>query len=250
MHAFTSLISLVAATSLVLANLATAGPGPNHIQVLQRRAAAVTPTSPGPGESFNEGSQCAMEWTVGTGSAWKSMTISLMTGANQNMTFLTNVTTGLDGTTTSSHSWTCPEVTPNSAIYFYQFTDSNGANPAWTTRFTIAGSDGSSTTPSQSTQDGESIPWGEGALATTSSSTSSGSSTSASTTSSSSSSSSASSEKTASSTGSTSSSSAASAQSTTGTTSSSAATSGASTLVALQSVCIGVASIALAVVIM
>ena len=46
----------------------------------------------------------------------------LMTGSNNNMTRLTTVVSGLDGTdeSFSPYSWTCPEVDPYSVIYFYQ----------------------------------------------------------------------------------------------------------------------------------
>ena len=58
------------------------------------------------------------------------------------------------------------QVTPNSAIYFYQF--STPADPAavtWTTRFTIAGADGSTVPPENDLEpDGQPIPWGVGAL--------------------------------------------------------------------------------------
>jgi hypothetical protein len=45
-----------------------------------------------------------------------------MSGSNNNMSFVTNVASGLDGTdaTLTPFNWTCPEVDPYSAIYFYQ----------------------------------------------------------------------------------------------------------------------------------
>ena len=57
-------------------------------------------------------------------------------------------------------------MTPNSAIYFYQFsTPAAPKNLTWTTRFTIAASDGSVTAPANDTQpDGQKIPWGVGEL--------------------------------------------------------------------------------------
>ncbi|CEH16367.1 hypothetical protein CBOM_06218 [Ceraceosorus bombacis] len=88
-----------------------------------------------------------------------------MTGTNQHMTKLEDIATNIDGTTQTSFSWTCPEVEPYSAIYFYQFTDSDGANPTWCTRFTIASADGSTVPPPNDKQpEGDSIPWGEGKL--------------------------------------------------------------------------------------
>lgn len=47
-----------------------------------------------------------------------------MSGSNKNMSLVTNVVVGLDGTddSLSPYSWTCPEVDPYSNIYFYQVT--------------------------------------------------------------------------------------------------------------------------------
>ena len=69
----------------------------------------------------------------------------------------------------STPSWANPmflQVTPNAAIYFYQFsTPALPTNLTWTTRFTIAAADGSTTDPANSTQpDGSAIPWGVGEL--------------------------------------------------------------------------------------
>ncbi|GAA5878879.1 hypothetical protein JCM1840_000828, partial [Sporobolomyces johnsonii] len=87
------------------------------------------------------------------------------TGSNLAMVPLETVATGLDGTKgATSLDWTCPQVTPNSAIYFYQFTQTGG-NTSWTTRFTIASATGDSTTPTNSTvSNGETIKWGTGSL--------------------------------------------------------------------------------------
>jgi hypothetical protein len=78
-----------------------------------------------------------------------------------------NVTT-VDGTNPASttYSYPCPSVSPNSAIYFYQFTCPASKNVYWTTRFTIANAQGQSTPPTQSTQPGTNapIPWGTGTL--------------------------------------------------------------------------------------
>lgn len=77
-----------------------------------------------------------------------------------------------------------PQVTPNSNIYFYQYSTSVApTNLTWTTRFTvcalllwpgtllidhiikIAAADGSTTAPEHATQpDGSAIPWGIGNL--------------------------------------------------------------------------------------
>lgn len=90
-----------------------------------------------------------------------------MTGANQNMTKLATLAQNMDGTSTTanSFSWTCPEVKPYSAIYFYQATTDGTSNPQWTTRWTIASADGQVTDPPQSSQPGgQPIPWGNGRL--------------------------------------------------------------------------------------
>lgn len=45
-----------------------------------------------------------------------------MSGSNDNMSTVATVASGLDGTDSSlsPYNWTCPEVDPYSAIYFYQ----------------------------------------------------------------------------------------------------------------------------------
>ena len=48
------------------------------------------PSAPGPGDVYNQGSQCKIEWTPDTTGAWKTMNIELMTGANLNMKHLTS----------------------------------------------------------------------------------------------------------------------------------------------------------------
>ena len=68
------------------------------------------------------------------------LVIDLMSGSNNNMSLVTNVVNGLDGTdeSLSPFSWTCPEVDPYSTIYFYQFTNGDDISTrAWTTRFTV-----------------------------------------------------------------------------------------------------------------
>ncbi|KAF8336222.1 hypothetical protein F5887DRAFT_848517, partial [Amanita rubescens] len=127
------------------------------------------PAPPGPGYVANAGSQCGIEWIGDTSSStvWKGMSIQLMTGDNFNMIPLTTVVQNLDGTKSGSFMWTCPQVsTPNSAIYFYQFTSPNTVNRQWTTRFAIASSSGQTTPPPNVTQPGtgQAIPWGIGKL--------------------------------------------------------------------------------------
>ena len=48
--------------------------------------------------------------------------LDLKSGSNDNQTVVTNVVSGLDSTnpSLSPFNWTCPEVDPYSAIYFYE----------------------------------------------------------------------------------------------------------------------------------
>ncbi|KIO32837.1 hypothetical protein M407DRAFT_48971, partial [Tulasnella calospora MUT 4182] len=124
---------------------------------------------PAPGTIYYEGSSCIIQWNSDTTGTWKNMTIDLMSGPNLSMTKVTTVATGLDGSDASltPFNWTCPSVTPCSAIYFYQIYDSSTQDsPSWTGRFTIASPHGASIPPPNATQpNGEAIPWGFGALA-------------------------------------------------------------------------------------
>jgi len=126
--------------------------------------AAVVPLTPGPG---NEGATCTVSWQGDAASTeWGSMAIQLMTGDNLNMVHLTTITSEMDGTIDGQFDYPCPDVSINSAIYFYQFTSPATPEKTWTTRFTIAGPDGSTVPPENPLQsDGEPIPWGVGALA-------------------------------------------------------------------------------------
>ncbi|OXG33169.1 hypothetical protein C367_00890 [Cryptococcus neoformans Ze90-1] len=95
---------------------------------------------------------------------------------------LATVATGIDGTSATSFSFPAPDVNPYSKIYFLQFT--NGGNmtgATWTTRFTIAGSDGSPTEPTNTTDfQGQPVGWGTGELLSSVSTSSSNSSSSSS----------------------------------------------------------------------
>lgn len=120
---------------------------------------------------FREGGICRAAWLPDRSGAttWKSMTIDLMTGSNLEMVKLGTVTTGIDGTNPAitSFNYTCPQVTPNSAIYFLQYTHDNGQGATWTTRFAIADQAGNTVPPPNANQpQGGSppIPWGEGQL--------------------------------------------------------------------------------------
>ncbi|KAF9058783.1 hypothetical protein BDP27DRAFT_1240276 [Rhodocollybia butyracea] len=114
--------------------------------------ADVLPSTP---NTANAGSTCVITWAGDTNSTsnWSNMAIEFMTGDNEAMVFLTTVATGLDGTTSGSYSWKCPEVEPYSAIYFYQFISPlETENKAWTTRFAIASPSGTTTAPPNATQ--------------------------------------------------------------------------------------------------
>ncbi|PFH50947.1 hypothetical protein AMATHDRAFT_3462 [Amanita thiersii Skay4041] len=130
--------------------------------------AEVIPSEPGPGAVYKEGGKCHISWQGDKSSPtiWKDMSIQLMTGSNFEMVHLTTVASHQDGTASGSFDYDCPNVTPNSAIYFYQFTSPLATDKQWTTRFTIASATGSTTPPDNAVQPGtgEQIPWGTGAL--------------------------------------------------------------------------------------
>ncbi|KAG6864322.1 hypothetical protein C0991_010478 [Blastosporella zonata] len=119
------------------------------------------------GDLQTAGQTCHIAWAAGN-SSWTTMSIELMTGPDQSMVHLTTLTAGADGSVAGSYSWTCPQVTPNAAIYFYQFRypDSGpGYGYEWTTRFPIASSSGQVVKAEHATQsDGTPHPWGNGAL--------------------------------------------------------------------------------------
>jgi len=122
------------------------------------------PSVPGPGDVYNEGSNCQIEWAADSSGTWTQMSIQLMTGDNLNMVHLADLTT-VDATKVTTYTYQCPQVTPNSAVYFYQFQDPSSTQTYWTTRFAIADASGSTTPPSESAQpDGDKIPWGTGSL--------------------------------------------------------------------------------------
>ncbi|KAI0718585.1 hypothetical protein C8T65DRAFT_737227 [Cerioporus squamosus] len=137
------------------------------LAVAQDVVPGIVPTAPGPSDVFKEGTNCTLSWNPDPSGLWKETNVELMSGDNWNMVHITTVTT-FDGTdaTKTSYSYPCPDVTPNSAIYFYQFSSPAAPkNLTWTTRFTIAAADGSTTPPANDTQpDGQKIPWGVGAL--------------------------------------------------------------------------------------
>ncbi|KAG8914604.1 hypothetical protein FRC01_003993, partial [Tulasnella sp. 417] len=144
------MFALTSAIVLALVSKALADPAP-----------LTPPTTP-------VGGDCVISWTPDATGAWKETNIQLMTGDNWNMVPITTIAT-VDTTSAAatSYTWTCPDVSPNAPIYFYQF--SHAAEPAnlvWTTRFTIAAADGSTVAAENQTQpDGTNVAWGIGQLA-------------------------------------------------------------------------------------
>ncbi|CBQ68114.1 conserved hypothetical protein [Sporisorium reilianum SRZ2] len=176
-----------AAALIALASVSSVVGMPNHARRQSSSSGAATAPSPLTPSMTNEGSPLLIQWDTTTSQTWKSMEIKLMTGSNQNMTELYTVATGVDGTSSGAGKllWTAPNVSPNSAIYFFQFTH-GGQDPTWTTRFAIADTTGGVTSPPYAKQpEGPAIPWGQGrivsgAVAAASSTNSSSSSASAS----------------------------------------------------------------------
>jgi len=122
------------------------------------------PLTPAPGDKYHEGGSCLIEWDTDDGDTWQDMEIVLMTGSNTDMVELKLITT-VDATQEDSYSYPCPQVYPNSAIYFYEFRTNEAEDVYWTGRFTITDKNGNSTSPTQSTQpNGEKVPWGTGML--------------------------------------------------------------------------------------
>ncbi|KAJ9114285.1 hypothetical protein QFC22_005737 [Naganishia vaughanmartiniae] len=127
--------------------------------------ADVIPSSPDGSTVVKVGATAEAMWAKDMNGTWTDVTVKLMTGDNFNMVEVTTLAENVDGTTTDSLSWMVPEVTPNSKIYFLQFSSNASITPEWTTRFTIAAADGTITDPTNSTQPGgASIPWGTGYL--------------------------------------------------------------------------------------
>ncbi|KAL8292068.1 hypothetical protein RQP46_001534 [Phenoliferia psychrophenolica] len=123
--------------------------------------AVVVPLTPA---TSNAGAPCLIQYTPDTTGTWTNATVLLRSGSNLAMTTVTPILSGFDATTGGEIIWTCPSVTPNSAIYFYEF-NLGGLTPQWTTRFAIASASGATTTPTNPTQPGgEAIPWGLGKL--------------------------------------------------------------------------------------
>jgi hypothetical protein len=153
-----------------------------------------TPFPDTPTDLQKAGGDCVVSWEVDQTGLWKTTYVELMAGPNLGMQHITSTSFipyafhirvperhtpsalgVVDATDPSNHSFTypCPAVTPNSAIYFYQFTSPFAplANTSWTTRFAIADKDGNTVAPANAAQpngqkdaNGKDIAWGNGAL--------------------------------------------------------------------------------------
>lgn len=134
--------------------------------LLPLASAIVTPTTPDGSTVVNEGDNIDIAWAADDTGSWNNVTIQLMTGDNFQMVPLQTLATGVDGTTVTTFTAPAPQVEPNSKIYFLQFTNNGETEATWTTRFTIAGADGSTTEPTETEQasNGETVQWGTGAL--------------------------------------------------------------------------------------
>jgi len=147
------MLAVTLAAALALASSVVAQPSP------------LTPAS------AKEGDNCIISWTPDQTGKWTDTNIELMTGDNLNMVHLTTVTTvSTTSAAPTTYTWTCPDVTLNSVVYFYQFSHVEEPNNLlWTTRWAIAGADGT-TVPApfnETTSDGNVIGWGTGALVNT-----------------------------------------------------------------------------------
>lgn len=126
----------------------------------------VSPTSPDSSTVVNVGDDIKALWTADSTGQWKDVEIQLMTGGNFDMIPLGVLGQGIDGTSTTSFSAPAPDVSPYSKIYFLQFTNGGDMTTAmWSTRFTIAGADGSTEQPTNTSNwNGEDVQWGTGSL--------------------------------------------------------------------------------------
>ncbi|KIS72283.1 uncharacterized protein UMAG_00692 [Mycosarcoma maydis] len=161
-----SLAALAPWAVFALTSVSSVAAVPRHAKRQSSSSTTATAPSPLTPSTTNEGSPLLIQWDTTTSQAWKSMEIKFMTGSNQNMTELYTVATDVDGTSSGAGRllWTAPNVSPNSGIYFFQFTH-GGEDPTWTTRFAIADSNGAVTSPPNARQpEGPAIPWGTGRI--------------------------------------------------------------------------------------
>ncbi|KAF8843131.1 hypothetical protein BDN67DRAFT_239401 [Paxillus ammoniavirescens] len=120
--------------------------------------------TPGPGDVYTSGRPCSFEWKSDAIRTWKNVTLELMNGSDYKRSSVMCGGSVLDGTSESTYNFTCPNVTPNSNIYFCQtFNEADVENPVWTARFTIASPTGVVTPAEYSRQPGGSpTAWGDG----------------------------------------------------------------------------------------
>lgn len=127
--------------------------------------ADVEPTEPGPNTVFKQGQTCRTVWNGDADGKWGNMAIELMTGSDLQMVHLTTVAENLDGNKDGQFEFECPEVDPYSAIYFFQYSAPEADGKQWATRFTITDKDSKSVPPPEDTQpNGKKIGWGIGKL--------------------------------------------------------------------------------------
>ncbi|KAF8757643.1 Ser-Thr-rich glycosyl-phosphatidyl-inositol-anchored membrane family [Rhizoctonia solani] len=128
-------------------------------------AAAPNPTEPSGASVFNVGQQCSIKWDADATGTWKDMSIQLMTVKGEYIDALIAIAQNIDATdaTKNTYTYTCPDVTPNSQIYFYQFSSpSDPKNLLWTTRWTCERRN--HTTKRNYSAQWDKIGWGKGAL--------------------------------------------------------------------------------------
>lgn len=85
--------------------------------------AGVVPSEPTPDTVYKVGDSISVTWSANSAEnaqTWDNMTVSLMTGSNLEMVKLIDVGTEIDGTTTYNFTFSAPDVTPYSNIYFIQ----------------------------------------------------------------------------------------------------------------------------------
>ncbi|KAG1404217.1 hypothetical protein G6F60_004495 [Rhizopus arrhizus] len=138
--------------------------------------AAIAPSYPQPGTVQVVGQSYDITWTFDGKDANQTYQIDFMTGSNTQQTVLKTIATDVPANRLK-YSFVAPAVHPYSAIYFFMFTGSNG-DQEWTTRFGIVPNANTNLTaePESTQPDGQAIPWGNGTLASNSTTNSTASS--------------------------------------------------------------------------
>ncbi|KAL0563741.1 hypothetical protein V5O48_018322, partial [Marasmius crinis-equi] len=67
-----------------------------------------TPTAPGPGVVYKQGSTCSTSWVGDKDGKWGNMKIQLMSGSNFAMEEVETLVTGLDGNKDGTYDFECP----------------------------------------------------------------------------------------------------------------------------------------------